>query len=121
MRPNARQRGYNTRWDTAAATFKARNPCCLGCAAMGQRVAVEVVDHVEPHKGDQRKFWDAALWQPACRWHHDAVKPKLERLYAQGRLTVSDLWLNSPAAVGMAMRTRRLRALDPDGWPIPWG
>jgi 5-methylcytosine-specific restriction protein A len=104
-RGNARQRGYSRTWDKACATFKQRNPNCLGCSAIGKQTRTEVVDHVVPHKGDQAKFWDTSLWQSACACHH-SIKARLERQYERGELTVADLWLNSPAAVAMSKRYR---------------
>jgi 5-methylcytosine-specific restriction endonuclease McrA len=60
--------------------------------------ATAVVDHVEPHDGDMAKFWNRAMWQPACAHHHDVVKQKLERMWRDGRATKADLWLNSALA-----------------------
>lgn len=97
-RGSARERGYDTRWDREALSFKRDHPLCLGCQAVGRIVATEVVDHVEPHKGDMVKFWNKAMWQSACRWHHDVIKQQLERLYEQGKATLADLWLDSEKA-----------------------
>lgn len=100
-RGSARKRGYNASWDRAALAFKNSHPLCLGCEAMGRIVVCEVVDHVMPHKGDMAVFWDPR-WQSSCRWHHDVVKQKLEALYASGRITADDLWLNSKVAIEIA-------------------
>ncbi len=116
-RANSRSRGYDNRWDKAAATFKRRHPCCLGCAAIGKHARTEVVDHVEPHKGDQIKFWNTALWQPACAWHHNAIKPELERLFFLGQASVDDLWLNSELAKRLSNRKLPPTSVDKDGWP----
>jgi 5-methylcytosine-specific restriction protein A len=35
-------------------------------------VAATVVDHVVPHRGDQRLFWDPGNWAPSCKPCHDA-------------------------------------------------
>ncbi len=102
-RGTARARGYGARWDKASIGFKRCHPLCLGCEAIGRVVPTEVTDHVEPHKGDMAKFWNAAMWQPSCQWHHDVVKQMLERRYAQGELEVADLWLNSAAAVRLTL------------------
>jgi 5-methylcytosine-specific restriction enzyme A len=117
MRLNYRQRGYDTRWDKAAAAFKAQHPLCLGCQAIGQVKAASVVDHVEPHKGDMIKFWDASMWQTSCAWHHDVVKQALEQQYERGTLSLSDLWLNSQAAIKLS-RKRQAKAIGVDGWPV---
>lgn len=63
----------------------------------------EVTDHVEPHKGDRDRFWDRAMWQPACSWHHDVIKQKLEAMFARGEIVVADLWLDSPVAVRLTL------------------
>ncbi len=117
-RPNSRARGYDNRWDRAAATFKQRHPYCLGCAATGRQTNTEVVDHVEPHKGDQTKFWDTSRWQPACAWHHNAIKPEMERMFLLGQVTVDDLWLNSPLAIRLSKRKLPPTSVGLDGWPI---
>lgn len=97
-RGSARKRGYVGQWDLASAVFKRKHPLCLGCEAVGRVVATEVTDHVEPHRGDMAKFWNGELWQPACRWHHDVVKQKLEALFDRGEILVADLWLDSAIA-----------------------
>jgi 5-methylcytosine-specific restriction protein A len=71
-----------------------------------------LVDHVEPHKGDPAKFWNAELWQPSCKWHHDLVKQILERAFARGKLKVADLWLSSAAAVRLTMAQLPMDASD---------
>lgn len=105
-RGSARARGYTTRWDKAAKLYRARHPLCLGCEAVGRTTATAVVDHVEPHRGDDRLFWDPDNWQPACGWHHDVVKQRLEAEFVAGRLEATDLRLNSDAAKALT------RALD---------
>ena len=30
-----------------------------------------VVDHIIPHRGDKRLFWDEKNWQPLCKDCHD--------------------------------------------------
>ena len=34
-------------------------------------VRATVVDHIIPHKGDQKLFWDTRNWQPLCKPCHD--------------------------------------------------
>ena len=70
-RGSAHARGYDSRWQKARATFLARNPLCVDCAAEGLIVAAAVVDHVIPHKGNQTLFWDESNWAPRCKPHHD--------------------------------------------------
>jgi 5-methylcytosine-specific restriction enzyme A len=97
-RGSARSRGYSAAWDKAAALFKRRHRLCLG-----RVTAAEVVDHVEPHKGDRDKFWNEARWQSSCKWHHDVVKQALEAMFYGGEITLDDLWLNSAAAIRLTL------------------
>lgn len=79
-RPNARQRGYTRRWEKARETFLTQHPFCKMCEEQGRVTAATVVDHVVPHKGDQRLFWDTANWQALCKPHHDRTKQRMEKL-----------------------------------------
>ena len=66
-RPSARQRGYTVRWEKAARRFLKRHPTC---AQFGKDVKctglAKHVDHIKPHGGDGRLFWDCSNWQPLC-------------------------------------------------------
>ncbi|TNB46820.1 HNH endonuclease [Martelella lutilitoris] len=97
-RGSAANRGYNRRWSKARDTFLAHRPLCLGCEAVGKVTAARVVDHVDPHHGDPEKFWNTAMWQPCCKWHHDHVKQRLEVMYERGQIGIESLWLNSDRA-----------------------
>lgn len=109
-RGSARERGYSARWDREAAAFRAAHPLCCGCQAIGRVEPATVVDHVEPHRGDQALFWDRLKWQSACDWHHNVVKKQLEAAFDAGDLAPEDLRLDSPAAVEL---TARLLGLSP--------
>jgi len=100
-RGSARKRGYDARWDTAALTFKREHPLCLGCQAVGRVTATYLVDHVVPHRGDQKLFWDETNWQPACEPHGNAIKQQLEAMFDRGKARKADLWLNSALAISI--------------------
>jgi 5-methylcytosine-specific restriction protein A len=72
QRPSAARRGYGARWRRARAAFLAQHPLCAACRAQGRMVPATVVDHVVPHRGDQKLFWDERNWAPACKSCHDA-------------------------------------------------
>jgi 5-methylcytosine-specific restriction protein A len=38
---------------------------------MGVITAATIVDHINPHKGDQALFWDQSNWQVLCKQCHD--------------------------------------------------
>jgi 5-methylcytosine-specific restriction protein A len=55
------------------------------CAKQGQQVQATVVDHIDPHKGDQKVFWDKSRWQSLCETHHNSTKQRDEsRGYESG-------------------------------------
>lgn len=97
-RGSARERGYTAAWDAASLSYKADHPLCVGCLVVGEYRAVEVVDHIVPHKGDMSLFWDGDNWQSACSWHHDVVKQRLEAMYVRDEIRKVDLRLDSETA-----------------------
>lgn len=78
-RPSARERGYGAAWDRARAGFLRLHPHCAECAKEGLIVRATVVDHVVPHRGDQRLFWDSGNWQSLCTNHHSSDKQHREK------------------------------------------
>jgi 5-methylcytosine-specific restriction protein A len=71
-RPSAARRGYGPRWRRARAAYLARNPLCVRCQAGGRIEPSTTVDHIVPHRGDQKLFWDTANWAAICKPCHDA-------------------------------------------------
>ena len=71
VRGGADARGYNSQWRSARADFLKRNPLCAECMRRGEIKPATVVDHVVPHRGDKRLFWDENNWQPLCKGCHD--------------------------------------------------
>ena len=72
-RPNARQRGYTRSWDRERAIYLKANPSCRRCNARAT-----VVDHIQPHKGNDALFWNRANWQPLCATCHNRAKQAQE-------------------------------------------
>lgn len=70
-RENAAERGYDRRWQKARKSFLERNPLCAKCMREGKLTPATVVDHIVPHRGDKRLFWDETNWQPLCKGCHD--------------------------------------------------
>ena len=71
QRGGAAARGYDTRWREARAIFLEQHPLCAFCQTEGKIVPATVVDHIIPHRGDQRLFWDQNNWEPLCKECHD--------------------------------------------------
>ena len=70
-RGGAESRGYDSRWRKARASFLQRNPLCNECMKRGKITPATVVDHVIPHRGDQKLFWDESNWQALCATCHN--------------------------------------------------
>ena len=71
MRGGAESRGYDARWRKARTAFLQRNPLCNECMKRGKITPATVVDHIIPHRGDRKLFWDESNWQPLCECCHD--------------------------------------------------
>ncbi|WP_292326341.1 HNH endonuclease [Mesorhizobium sp.] len=39
----------------------------------------DIVDHIKPHRGDAALFFEPSNLQSLCKYHHDAVKQRVER------------------------------------------
>ena len=75
-RPSASQRGYTNAWTKARASFLGSHPICAMCDQ-----PATVVDHIQPHRGNQSLFWNKSNWQPLCAHHHNSAKQRQERRY----------------------------------------
>lgn len=115
-RPITRE-GYGPHWNAVAAEYKSEHPFCVGCAAIGLHTEATIVDHVIPHKGDEALFWAEENFQAACRWHHLVIKPLLERMWREKKMTDAGLRLNSPEAIKLTKAKHR-PAIGVDGLPI---
>jgi 5-methylcytosine-specific restriction enzyme A len=70
-RGTAHERGYTSRWHKARTGYLRNHPLCVRCEQEGMLVPANVVDHIKPHKGCTRLFWDRDNWQSLCKMHHD--------------------------------------------------
>ena len=77
-RPTAAKRGYDRRWRRAREAFLVRHPLCASCQTQGRTAPATVVDHIVPHRGGRRLFWDRKNWQPLCAHCHDGAKKREE-------------------------------------------
>jgi 5-methylcytosine-specific restriction endonuclease McrA len=74
QRESSAKRGYGSRWQKARVTWLREHPLCADHLKRGQYVPAEVVDHITPHRGDMKLFWDRKNWQSLCKRCHDAAK-----------------------------------------------
>lgn len=76
----ATARGYTYRWEQYRKRYLQQHPLCVYCEREGRVTAANVVDHIEPHQGNQSLFWDSSNHQSLCKTCHDSTKAKEERL-----------------------------------------
>ena len=67
----AGKRGYTRQWQKISRQYLQAHPLCAECMRQGRYKKANVVDHITPHRGDPRLFWDEANWQPMCKPCHD--------------------------------------------------
>ena len=62
-----------------ADVYKRQHPLCVQCAKQGKYVRATVVDHIIPHRGDQKLFWDQNNWQSVSYTHLAVYKRQASR------------------------------------------
>jgi 5-methylcytosine-specific restriction protein A len=78
-------------WQEFATGIKVRDNwtcrlCGLVCTGKGEAIA----DHIIPHKGDLRLFWDPENVQTLCKPCHDGPKKRME---VGTRMVRTDGWV----------------------------
>lgn len=68
---SASSRGYGSRWRKASRAFLQAHPLCEECLKHGRYTRATVVDHIVPHRGNAKLFWDRNNWQALCKRCHD--------------------------------------------------
>jgi len=68
--PLARALYRSKRWRTERAAFLHEHPLCVECARHDVIRPASVVDHIDPHGGDETVFWDRSRWQALCASCH---------------------------------------------------
>lgn len=88
-RKTTAEKGYGSRWQKARAVYLHSHPLCVRCLAKGRYVKATVVDHIIPHRGDRKLFWDRDNWQALCKSCHDSKTMTEDRYeefhYPEGR------------------------------------
>lgn len=70
-RASANERGYDHKWRQARAKYLKERPLCVRCQEEDRLTKATVVDHIIPHRGDGKLFWDKSNWQSLCKRCHD--------------------------------------------------
>lgn len=72
------RRWYKTaRWQRIRSAQLTAEPLCRNCRRLGRITPATVCDHVDPHRGDEAKFWSGPF-QSLCKDCHDSPKQKQE-------------------------------------------
>ena len=67
------RRLYRTpRWAALRQQLWRADPLCVECAKAGRIEPWTDLDHIVPHRGDLRLFWDVRNLQGLCASHHAA-------------------------------------------------
>ncbi|MHC2666565.1 HNH endonuclease [Bradyrhizobium diazoefficiens] len=61
---------------------------CRKCGLVEGNTSLLVCDHINPHRGDERLFWDETNLQTLCKSCHD----KLKQLEEQSSLHTRGVW-----------------------------
>lgn len=70
---------YTTpRWRALRARQLRLQPLCVFCQKAGRITEATVCDHVEPHRGDEARFW-AGPFQSLCQSCHSSTKQRMEQ------------------------------------------
>jgi 5-methylcytosine-specific restriction enzyme A len=78
-RGSSAKRGYGSRWRKARIHYLVNNPICVDCGQLAT-----VVDHIIPHKGNYKLFWDRNNWQPMCGSCHSRKTVKKDGGFGNG-------------------------------------
>ncbi len=73
-RPNAYRRGYTAEWQKKSKIYLKAHPLCMcvGCDNGKLKITIAtVVDHIVPHRGNMKLFWDKSNWQAMSKTCHD--------------------------------------------------
>ena len=61
---------YTYQWRKASKEFLKKHPLCIHCDREGRLTPATEVDHIKPHRGDKKLFWNKKNWQPLCKSCH---------------------------------------------------
>lgn len=70
LKGSSAERGYGSKWRKRRAEFLKEHPLCEECLKRGLLVKATDVDHIIPHRGNQKLMWDQNNWQALCHACH---------------------------------------------------
>lgn len=94
------------RWRRIRLLQLQKQPLCEFCLARGYVEPGKVCDHIEPHRGDDHKFWNGPF-QTLCQSCHSGDKQRIERGGKPRPKIGLDGWPEEDPAVALLERQRR--------------
>ncbi|WP_109994960.1 HNH endonuclease [Salinisphaera sp. LB1] len=70
----------SSRWQKLRARHLNKQPLCEYCLELEIVTSANTVDHIKPHRGDRKLFFDPNNLQSLCKLHHDSTKQREEYL-----------------------------------------
>ena len=77
MRDDVQSWYHSKYWRIRRRNQLRTEPFCVMCLQEGRAEFATIADHIEPHRGDYKKFFFDPL-QSLCKLHHDAAKKRTE-------------------------------------------
>ena len=62
------------------------------CEAHGRIRFADLIDHIQPHRGDERLFYDEENQQPLCSTCHSTHKMRIELEYSGREALIPMAW-----------------------------
>lgn len=87
QRESAHSRGYNSKWRRLSKLYLKAHPLCCECKRQSKLTPATVVDHIVPHRGNQKLMWDESNWQSLCKRCHDRKTARFDRTPTYGYKT----------------------------------
>lgn len=81
-RPPTAARGYDATWQKLRAQHLAQYPACIKCGKVDKS---NHVDHIIPHKGNDRLRLDPKNLQTHCHSHHSSKTGKYDGGFGNSR------------------------------------
>ena len=63
---SAAGRGYGSAWQKARRRYLVAHHLCVESMKEGKYVKATDVDHIVPHRGGKKLFWNESNWQALC-------------------------------------------------------
>ena len=85
LRGNSNKRGYTYRWSKERTAHLNRYPLCVECLKLDVIRTATEVDHIIPHKGDMKIFWNHRNWAGLCKTCHSQKTGREQAGNRQGK------------------------------------